>query len=123
MRARVTPDLGLRGIHPSLATQPRFACSVKCINKLFPTLAVVLFIAFTAPAGDVGVASVDFHPGYSVRRDGCRHRTSESEGVTAKLYAKPLAYGDDKHGAPLILAVDSLCVPDYTSTDVAARLK
>src|SRR5688500_11389470 len=113
MRARVTPDLGLRGIHPSLATQPRFACSVKCMNKLLPTLAVVLFIASTARAYDVGVASVDIPPDYTVRRNGFGHRKSESEGVTAKIYAKALAFGDDKHGAAVILAVDSLGVPDY----------
>src|SRR5688500_14148938 len=99
MRARVTPDLGLGGVNASLATQPRFACSVKCMNKLVPTLAVVLFIASTARAHAVGVASVDITPDYNVRLNGFGHRKSESEGVTAKIYAKALAFRDDKHGA------------------------
>src|SRR5688500_6689990 len=76
-----------------------------------------------ARAHDVGVAAVDVTPDYHVRLNGFGHRKSESEGATARIYAKALAFRDAKRQAAVLLAVDSLGVPDYMTTDVAARLK
>ena len=64
------------------------------MNKLLlPTLALVLIVAAasTTRAHDVGVAAIDITPDYKVRLNGFGHRKSESDGVTAKIYAKALA--------------------------------
>jgi putative membrane-bound dehydrogenase-like protein len=87
------------------------ACLVSCL--------------FTPPAvaHDVGVAAVDVTPDYNVRLNGFAHRKGESEGVDGKIYAKALAFRDETHGPAVLLAVDSLGVPDYMTRDVAARLQ
>jgi putative membrane-bound dehydrogenase-like protein len=92
------------------------------MTKLLPTLALILFVSQTL-AHDVGVASIDITPDYQIRLNGFAHRKGESEGVTHKIYAKALAFRDDKNGAAVIVAVDNLGVPDYMTRDVAARLE
>src|SRR5688572_23144984 len=75
-------------------------------------------------AADVGVAKVDITPSYNVRLSGFAHRKTESEGVDGKLYAKALAFDEGGADGPaVLLAVDSLGVPDYMTRDVAARLE
>src|SRR5688500_4578616 len=93
------------------------------MNKL-PTLVALVFI-FTSQtrASEVGVASVDITPDYNVRLNGFGHRKSESDGITARIYAKALAFRDADQRTAVLLAVDSLGVPDYMTTDVAGRLK
>ena len=55
------------------------------------TVAAALAFSTRVP----GVASVDITPDYNVRLNGFGHRKSESEGVTAKIYAKALAFRDE----------------------------
>src|SRR5687768_12021276 len=73
-------------------------------------------------AADVGVAKVDITPDYNVRLSGFAHRKSESEGVDGKIHAKALAFRD-ANGPAVLMAVDSLGVPDYMTRDVASRLE
>src|SRR5205814_133090 len=70
----------------------------------------------------VGVAKVDITPDYPVRLSGFGFRRTESEGVTQKVWAKALAFADDKEGPALIITADNLCVPDDITQEVARRL-
>src|SRR5262245_23041080 len=68
----------------------------------------------------VGVATVDITPDYPVRLNGFGHRREMSDGVTLKIFAKALAIDDGVNGPAVLVAVDSLGVPDYMTTAVAA---
>src|SRR6188768_4033630 len=92
------------------------------MNRLLTTLALILF-ASHALAHEVGVASIDITPDYNVRLNGFGHRKSESAGVTAHIHARALAFRDATNGPAVLVTVDSLGVPDYMTTEVAARLK
>ena len=68
----------------------------------------------------VGVAQADITPTYPVRLSGFGFRRTESEGVTQKIWAKALAFGDDEPA--LLIAVDNLGVPVGIVDEVARRL-
>jgi putative membrane-bound dehydrogenase-like protein len=87
----------------------------------------VLILGGTSLAADaagqrVGVARIDITPDYNIRLNGFAHRKAESDGVDARIHAKGLAF-EDANGKAVLLAVDSLGVPDYMTRDVAARLQ
>src|SRR6186713_1421007 len=92
------------------------------MNKLLALIALGLF-ASQSLAHDVGVAVVDITPDYNVRLNGFGHRKAESDGVTAHIHARALAFRDATNGPAVLVTVDSLGVPDYMTTDVAQRLK
>ena len=100
-----------------------------------PTLSPATFAALflfasglpeTAAAGRadqrVGVAAVDITPDYPVRLSGFGFRRAESEGVTQRIWAKAIAFGDDARGPAVLLTVDNLGVPASMTREVAARL-
>jgi hypothetical protein len=70
----------------------------------------------------VGVAQVDITPDYPIRLSGFGFRRAESEGVTQKVWAKALAFGDAQEGPAIIITTDNLCVPDDITQEVARRL-
>jgi putative membrane-bound dehydrogenase-like protein len=68
----------------------------------------------------VGVAKRDITPDYPVRLSGFAFRSTESEGVTQRIWAKALAFHD---GEPAVLiAVDNLGVPLSITNELARRL-
>jgi hypothetical protein len=72
----------------------------------------------------VGAAKVDVTPDYPVRLPGYASRTTESEGVLQRLWAKALVIGnDDGDGPAVMLTIDNCGVPDNVTKEVAARLK
>src|SRR5687768_1177369 len=70
----------------------------------------------------VGVAAVDITPDYPVRLSGFGFRRTESEGVTQRIWAKAMAFGDDARGPAILVTVDNLGVPISMTRDVAGRL-
>src|SRR5215207_4980009 len=70
----------------------------------------------------VGAAQVDITPDYPVRLNGFGGRRTESEGVTQKIWAKALAFGDAELGPAVIITTDNLGVPESITQAVAERL-
>ncbi len=92
--------------------------------------ALILALAFVLPglrAADsllpVGVAAVDITPDYPVRLNGFGYRRAESEGVTARIWAKALVIADEKEGPAVLITTDNLCVSDEITKEVAERLR
>jgi hypothetical protein len=78
----------------------------------------------TAGLIPVGAAKVDVTPDYPVRLPGYAGRTTESEGVLQRLWAKALAIGSDQGDGPAVmLTLDNCGVPQNVTEEVAARLK
>ena len=72
----------------------------------------------------VGVARIDITPSFPVRLVGYASRTTESEGVAMKIWAKALAVGGDSGEGPAVLMMVENCgVPASLTEDVAAYLK
>jgi hypothetical protein len=91
-------------------------------QRSLPALVVLILSSFAAAAEyRAGVATVDITPDYPVRLNGFGNRRTESEGVLHKIYAKAIAI-DDGSGPAILMAVDSLGVPDYMTSEVAKRL-
>src|SRR5438067_3723393 len=74
----------------------------------------------TATTYAVGVAKIDITPIYPVRLSGFGFRRTESEGVTQRIWAKALAFGEDDPA--VLLAVDNLGVPAHLVEELARRL-
>lgn len=70
----------------------------------------------------VGVARREITPNYPIRLSGFGFRRTESEGVTAPLFARALAIGADEEGPAVLLTVDTTGVPDAITAEVARRL-
>src|SRR5438876_367504 len=70
----------------------------------------------------VGIARRDITPGYPVRLSGFGFRQTESEGVTAPIYARALAIGSDAEGPALLLTVDTTGISDALVGEFARRL-
>jgi putative membrane-bound dehydrogenase-like protein len=71
----------------------------------------------------VGVARVDITPDYPVRLNGFASRKTESTGIRQHIWAKALTFGgfyDD--GPAVLIAVDTLGIPDKLHESVAAKL-
>jgi hypothetical protein len=83
--------------------------------------------ALTASARDsapqVGVAKMDITPDYPIRLSGYAARTSESEGIEQRLWAKALAIGSDREGPAILVTVDSTGVPGRLRNEVSRRLQ
>lgn len=72
---------------------------------------------------DVGVAAVDVTPGYPIRLNGFAGRTTESEGITQRIWAKALAIGSDEQKPVILITLDSLGIREPMVNEVARRLK
>lgn len=71
----------------------------------------------------VGIAEVDITPDYPVRLNGFGFRREESAGVRQRIWAKALAIGSDASGPLVLIAADTLGIPDPYVEELAARLK
>ena len=71
----------------------------------------------------VGVAKVDITPDYPVRLSGFGFRREQSEGVTQPIFAKALAFGDEKAGPAILITADNLCLSLEIIEEVGQRLK
>jgi hypothetical protein len=85
------------------------------------------FLAASAAVGaedtlPVGVAQINITPDYPVRLNGFGFRRTESEGITQRIHAKALAFGDEANGPAVLITTDNLCVPDEITQEIAARL-
>ena len=92
------------------------------------TAAFVLAASSTLAAADgepvqVGFARADITPEYPVRLSGFGFRRAESEGVRQRIWAKAMAIGSDDQGPVVMLAVDSLGVPDAMVRQLASKLQ
>jgi len=70
----------------------------------------------------VGVAQVDITPDDPIRLSGFGGRRAESEGVTQRIWAKALAFGDEELGPAVLITTDNLGIPDAITREIAARL-
>src|SRR5437763_12441204 len=99
------------------------------VRRILPPLLALCSLALlrTANAAEpllrVGVAAFDVTPNYPVRLNGYGFRRTESEGVTHPIFAKALAFADEKEGPAIIITTDNLCVPDGITKTVGERLK
>ncbi|MFO1499265.1 MAG: neutral/alkaline non-lysosomal ceramidase N-terminal domain-containing protein [Verrucomicrobiota bacterium] len=74
------------------------------------------------PTTPVGVAQIDITPDYPIRLSGFGGRRTESEGVTARIWAKALAIGRPPEGPAVLITADNLCVSDEITQEIARRL-
>ena len=70
----------------------------------------------------IGVGKVDITPDYPVRLNGFGFRREQSEGVTHPIYAKALAFGNEKAGPALLITVDNLCFSLEIIEEITGRL-
>jgi hypothetical protein len=70
----------------------------------------------------VGVAKVDITPDEPIRLTGYGNRSAPSEGIEQRLWAKALAFGDDKRGPAILITADLIGVSREMSAAVASRL-
>lgn len=87
-------------------------CLSTCANAAVPKDAI-----------PVGVAQIDITPDYPIRLSGFGNRRTESEGVTLKILAKALAFGDKDKGPAILITADNLAIPDEIVSEVAKRLE
>jgi putative membrane-bound dehydrogenase-like protein len=94
------------------------------ITSIF--IAVLGFFSAESRASEalipVGVAEVNITPNYPVRLSGFGGRRTESEGVTKKIWAKALAFSDDKDGPAILITAENVSVPDEITMEIARRL-
>ncbi|MDB6041118.1 MAG: putative rane-bound dehydrogenase [Verrucomicrobiales bacterium] len=94
----------------------------------FATLALLLLstpfvgAVSSAPTVATGVAQIDITPDYPIRLSGFGFRRMESEGVTARIWAKAFAFTDPKEGPAILITTDNLCVPDSITQEIGHRL-
>jgi hypothetical protein len=70
----------------------------------------------------IGRATLDITPDYPVRLNGFGFRRTESEGVRQRIFVKALAIRREKEQPVLLIAADTLCIPDALAEEVATRL-
>lgn len=78
-------------------------------------------VATAADTESVGVARIDITPTYPIRLSGFGFRRAESEGVTHRIWAKALAFGD--RDPAVLIAVDNLGVSTAITQEIAKRLE
>lgn len=71
----------------------------------------------------IGVAAIDITPSHPIRLNGFGGRRAESEGVRQPIRATALAIGGDADGPTVLLAIDTLGVPESLRRLIAQRLE
>ncbi|MCZ6675647.1 MAG: neutral/alkaline non-lysosomal ceramidase N-terminal domain-containing protein [Candidatus Poribacteria bacterium] len=71
----------------------------------------------------VGAAKIDITPDFPVRLSGYGARSTESEDVEQRIWAKALAIRDGDGGPALLMTVENCGVPNAMTEEVAAELK
>ncbi|MFO0808514.1 MAG: PVC-type heme-binding CxxCH protein [Gemmataceae bacterium] len=89
------------------------------------TLIGLIAIAVTSNAAGAeyraGVAQIDITPDHPVRLAGFGGRRTESEGITARIYASALAL-DDGGDPAVLIAADMEGIPTFFAAELAKRL-
>jgi hypothetical protein len=88
---------------------------------LWLTLSLNL-IAQEPPLLPIGAARTDITPGYPIRLHGYGGRTTNSQGVAQKIWAKAIAFGTDAQGPRILITLDNLGIPGAMTDELAARL-
>jgi hypothetical protein len=98
---------------------PALLCSLLALFTVGPNL-----VRAQAAEYQVGVARVDVTPAYPIRLTGYAVRTTESEGVAQRLWAKGLAIAAGPGAAPLVLVtLDNCGIPASMRAEVLRRLQ
>ena len=71
----------------------------------------------------VGVAAVDVTPEYPIRLRGYSGRSTESEGIVQRLWAKALVIQSPQRAPALLITLDNCLVPAYLRNELASRLQ
>ena len=71
---------------------------------------------------EVGLSKVDMTPDYPIRLSGFAGRLKESDGVRQHIFARAMAIRSHEDQPAVVVAVDSLGVPQYVRDEVAHRL-
>lgn len=69
-----------------------------------------------------GAAKVDITPEYPIRLSGYGARTTESEGIGQRLWAKALAFGQTQDDTAVLVTVDNVGVPGTVTEEVYKRV-
>ena len=69
-----------------------------------------------------GAAKVDITPAYPIRLSGYGSRTTESEGISQRLWAKALAFGQNTEDTAVLVTVDNVGVPGTVVEEVYKRV-
>lgn len=95
-------------------------------------ITVLFFLIFILTSGlvysqkdkliGVGVARIDITPEKSVRLTGYSNRDNSFEGVHHKLWAKAMAFGNEKEGYSILITVDLLGIPGGITEKVRSEL-
>ncbi len=70
----------------------------------------------------VGAARIDVTPAYPIRLSGYGNRTTVSEGVEQKLWAKAIAFGRTAEDSSVLITVDNVGVPFEVTDAVYERV-
>jgi hypothetical protein len=71
---------------------------------------------------DVGVARIDITPETPIRLTGYSSRDNPFEGVHHKLWAKAMAFGNERDGYSILITVDLLGIPGRITEKVRSEL-
>lgn len=105
--------------------------SILCMYaRISGSLVFLLFFLSLSQTGiaqiksiDVGVARMDISPVGPIRLAGFAVRDKkESEGILQPLFAKALAFGNDKQGPSILITVDLIGIPAQITEKVAQNL-
>src|SRR5204863_564904 len=103
---------------------PRLRGQIDMRSPLLCSLLTLALLVSTSFADElrVGAAQRDITPAYPVRLSGYGFRRTESEGVTQHIFAKALAFADEREGPAILITTDNLGVPEEITRQVAERL-
>ncbi len=100
------------------------------MTKVFgsvPLIIIAAAFAISASADGslqtVGVARIDITPDYPIRLSGYGNRTSVSEGVEQRIWAKALAFDAKGDNPAVLITVDNCGVPLHVRIEVVKRLQ
>lgn len=71
---------------------------------------------------EAGAAKIDITPDEPIRLGGYGGRSTESDGVSQKIWAKALAIGSDREGPVVLITADLVGISDEITDEVAAAL-
>lgn len=102
-------------------------------RTIYPWIRILTLLAFPAallaasgespPAGLwAGAARTDITPSYPIRLSGYGGRTTASEGISQRLWAKALAFGRQPGETSVLITVDNTGVPESITEAVYRRL-
>ena len=70
----------------------------------------------------IGAAAIDVTPDYAVRLRGYAGRTTESEGIVHRLWAKALVIKSPERPPALLITLDNCLIPAYLRSELAERM-